>query len=110
MLILDEPTRGIDVGAKAEIQSLIDELAGQGLSVLMISSEIEELMEGADRVTVMRDGRSTVTMAHGEVSQDRLLGAMAQSAQEETSDPASGVAPAQETRISGGMEGTARDQ
>ena len=57
LLILDEPTRGIDVGAKAEIQRLIRELAEQGLGVLMISSELEEVIEGSDRVTVLRDGR-----------------------------------------------------
>ena len=78
LLILDEPTRGIDVGAKAEIQRLIDELAGQGLSVLMISSEIEELIEGADRVTVLRDGATVTTMSHQEITQDLLLAAMAQ--------------------------------
>ena len=54
LLILDEPTRGIDVGAKAEIQSLIRELADQGLGVLMISSELEEIVEGADRVFVLQ--------------------------------------------------------
>ena len=58
LLILDEPTRGIDVGAKAEIQALIRELAEQGLGVLMISSELEEMIEGADRVFVLRDGRT----------------------------------------------------
>ena len=77
LLILDEPTRGIDVGAKAEIQRLIDELAGQGLGVLMISSEIEELIEGADRVTVLRDGKTVATMRHQDVTQDRLLAVMA---------------------------------
>ena len=81
LLILDEPTRGIDVGAKAEIQRLIDELAGQGLSVLMISSEIEELIEGADRVTVLRDGETVTTMTHQDVTQDRLLSAMAHGAE-----------------------------
>ena len=54
LLILDEPTRGIDVGAKAEIQALIRELADQGLGVLMISSELEEIVEGADRVFVLQ--------------------------------------------------------
>ncbi len=58
LLILDEPTRGIDVGAKAEIQTLIRELADEGLGVLMISSELEEVIEGADRVIVLRDGRT----------------------------------------------------
>ena len=50
VLILDEPTRGIDVGAKAEVQSLIDDLAGKGLGVLLISSELEEVVEGSDAV------------------------------------------------------------
>jgi ribose transport system ATP-binding protein len=77
LLILDEPTRGIDVGAKAEIQELIDELAGQGLAVLMISSETEEIIEGSDRVTVLRDGRTVAEFAHDEIDQDALISAMA---------------------------------
>ena len=56
VLLLDDPTRGIDVGAKAEIQALISELAGQGMAVLLISSELEEVVEGADTVIVLRDG------------------------------------------------------
>ena len=54
--ILDDPTRGIDVGAKAEIQALISELAGQGLAVVLITSDLEEVVEGADTVIVLRDG------------------------------------------------------
>ena len=77
LLILDEPTRGIDVGAKAEIQELIDELAGQGLGVLMISSETEEIIEGSDRVTVLRDGHTVAEFAHDEINQDALISAMA---------------------------------
>jgi ribose transport system ATP-binding protein len=77
LLILDEPTRGIDVGAKGEIQALVDELAEQGLSVLMISSEIEEILEGADRVAVMRDGETVALLDHAEVTQDKLLTVMA---------------------------------
>src|SRR5947208_10301176 len=57
-LILDEPTRGIDVGGKADIQTLIRGLADAGLGVLMISSELEEVIEGSDRVFVLRDGRT----------------------------------------------------
>jgi ribose transport system ATP-binding protein len=78
LLILDEPTRGIDVGAKAEIQALIDELAGNGLAVLMISSETEEIIEGSDRVTVLRDGRTVAEFRHNEIGQDALIRAMAQ--------------------------------
>ena len=68
LLILDEPTRGIDVGAKAEIQSLIRELADQGLGVLMISSELEEIVEGADRVFVLSDGRTVADLPHARAS------------------------------------------
>lgn len=76
-LLLDEPTRGIDVGAKAEIQALIQELADQGLGVLMISSEIEELVEGADRVVVMRDGRNVAELHGDGISEPAVMHAMA---------------------------------
>jgi ribose transport system ATP-binding protein len=77
LLILDEPTRGIDVGAKAEIQSLIKELADQGLGVLMISSELEEIVEGSDRVVVLRDGRTVSELPKAEISEERIIAAMA---------------------------------
>jgi len=77
LLILDEPTRGIDVGAKAEIQALIDELAEAGLGVLMISSEIEEITEGSDRVTVLRDGVTVTELDRAHINQDAIIFAMA---------------------------------
>jgi len=77
-LILDEPTRGIDIGAKGEIQALINELAGQGLGVLMISSELEELVEGSSRVVVMRDGRAVAELRRAEITQDNIIHAMAE--------------------------------
>ncbi|CAA9558031.1 MAG: Ribose ABC transport system, ATP-binding protein RbsA [uncultured Thermomicrobiales bacterium] len=77
LLLLDEPTRGIDVGAKAEIQGLIDELADAGLGVLMISSEIEEITEGSDRVVVLRDGKTVAEFGRDEISQDAVMTAMA---------------------------------
>ena len=67
LLILDEPTRGVDVGAKAEIYSLIDELAGQGVAVWMITSDMEELLGMSDRVVVMHEGKVA-----GELARDRL--------------------------------------
>ena len=67
VLILDEPTRGVDVGAKAEIYTLIDELAGQGVAVWMITSDMEELLGMSDRVVVMHEGRVA-----GELSGDQL--------------------------------------
>jgi galactofuranose transport system ATP-binding protein len=78
LLILDEPTRGIDVGAKAEIQRLIDALASDGLGVLMISSEMEELVEGCDRVEVLRDGVSVVQLEGEMLTQSQLMRAMAE--------------------------------
>jgi len=82
LLILDEPTRGIDVGSKVEIQSLINELAEQGLGVLMISSELEELTEGSDRVVVLRDGQTVATLDREHISQNAIMAAMAQSDQD----------------------------
>jgi monosaccharide-transporting ATPase len=77
LLIVDEPTRGIDVGAKAEILKLIRGLSEEGLSVLMISSELEELVAAADHVTVLSDGRSVADFTADELSEDKLMGAMA---------------------------------
>jgi monosaccharide-transporting ATPase len=77
LLIIDEPTRGIDVGAKAEILNLLRSLADDGLSVLMISSELEELIAVADHVTVLSDGRSVAHLSADELSEDRLMTAMA---------------------------------
>jgi len=77
LLILDEPTRGIDVGAKAEIQVLIRELAEQGLGVLMISSELEEVVEGSDRVFVLRDGRTVAQLDGESLSEPAIMAAMA---------------------------------
>ncbi len=62
VLVLDEPTRGIDVGAKVEIQNLVGELADNGLSVVFISAELEEVLRVANRVAVLRDGRIVETL------------------------------------------------
>ncbi len=80
LLIFDEPTRGIDVGAKAEIQRLIRTLAEEGLGVLMISSELEEIVEGADRVFVLRDGKTVTELAKADISEPALMQAMAHGA------------------------------
>jgi ribose transport system ATP-binding protein len=77
LLILDEPTRGIDIGAKAEIQALVNELAGEGLGVLMISSELEELVEGSSRVVVLRDGASVTELSRDQITQEAIIHAMA---------------------------------
>ncbi|HET8843729.1 MAG TPA: sugar ABC transporter ATP-binding protein [Ktedonobacteraceae bacterium] len=77
LLLLDEPTRGIDVGAKGEIQKLIEDLAEAGMGVLLISSELEEIIEGSDRVIVLRDGITVAELAREDLSQDAILTAMA---------------------------------
>ena len=77
VLLLDEPTRGIDVGAKAEVQSLIGELAKEGLAVTLISSELEELVEGSDRIVVLKDGAVVETLTGSDVSEENLMAALA---------------------------------
>lgn len=77
VLLLDEPTRGIDVGAKAEVQALVDELAQEGLAVLLISSDIEELVEGADRLVVLRGGAVAGELTGEQVGEGELLEVLA---------------------------------
>jgi len=77
LLILDEPTRGIDVGAKAEILGLVRELSRSGLGVLMISSELEELVEAASRIFVLRDGRSVAELRGDAIGEPAIMAAMA---------------------------------
>ncbi|MFD8505549.1 sugar ABC transporter ATP-binding protein [Streptomyces sp. NPDC059687] len=78
VLLLDEPTRGIDVGAKAEVQALVDELADEGLAVLLISSDTEELIEGSDRVVVLKDGAVVRELTGDAVTEDELMRAIAE--------------------------------
>ena len=75
VLIVDEPTRGIDVGAKAEVHRLLAELAGQGKAVLMISSDLPEVLAMSDRVLVMGGGRITGEFARGEATQESIMAA-----------------------------------
>ncbi|WP_226925619.1 MULTISPECIES: sugar ABC transporter ATP-binding protein [unclassified Meridianimarinicoccus] len=79
LLILDEPTRGVDVGAKFEIQSIIQEYVEKGVGVLLISSEFEELVEGADRIVVLQDGVSVTELQNPGITEQALIGAIAQS-------------------------------
>ncbi len=73
LLILDEPTRGIDVGAKAEIYRLIDDLANQGLGIMLISSELPEILGLSDRIYVMQQGRITGELAGPDATEEKVL-------------------------------------
>ena len=74
VLLLDEPTRGIDVNAKSEIQSILRKLTAQGLSILYISSELQELLEVSDRILVMHEGKIKGCVEAGMATQESLLG------------------------------------
>jgi ABC-type sugar transport system ATPase subunit len=77
ILLLDEPTRGVDVGAKEEIHRLIDELASSGHAVLMISSELPEVLHLSTRILVMRQGRVAGILDRAEATQEKVMGLMA---------------------------------
>jgi rhamnose transport system ATP-binding protein len=73
LLIIDEPTRGIDVGTKAEVHRLLSDLAGQGLAILMISSELPEVLGMADRVLVVCEGRITAELSRDEATPEAVM-------------------------------------
>ena len=73
ILIVDEPTRGVDVGAKADIYAIIDGLAAKGITIIMVSSDLNEIMNMCDRVIVMKNGRITGEVSREELSQERIM-------------------------------------
>jgi rhamnose transport system ATP-binding protein len=73
ILILDEPTHGVDVGTKADVHRAISQLAAQGLTILMISSELPEILGMSDRVLVMREGRLVAELSRAEATQERII-------------------------------------
>ena len=75
VLILDEPTKGVDVGSKAQIYELMVELAQQGMGILMISSELPEVINMSDRIAVMREGRISTVIPQSEATQENVLSA-----------------------------------
>ncbi len=75
LLIIDEPTRGIDVATKAEVHRLIDQAAGEGKAILMISSELPEVLGMADRIIVMREGRQVAEFSRAEATQEKVIAA-----------------------------------
>ncbi len=73
ILILDEPTRGVDIGAKKEIYQIINDLAEQGVAILMISSELPEVIGMADRVLVMHEGKITGEVKKEDMTQEKIM-------------------------------------
>lgn len=78
ILILDEPTRGIDVGTKAAVHALMSKLASEGLAILMISSELPEVLGMSDRILVMREGHMTAEFTRAEATQENIIAAATQ--------------------------------
>jgi ribose transport system ATP-binding protein len=76
VLLLDEPTRGIDVGAKAEVQSLVADLAQQGLAIVLVSSEMEELVGGSSRIVVLQNGTAVAHLRGDDVTESHLMEAL----------------------------------
>lgn len=87
LLLIDEPTRGIDVASKADIYTLLDDLARQGVAILMASSELPEVLRLSDRILVMREGRLVGELSRAQASEERIL-ALATGAQIHAKDPA----------------------
>ena len=77
VLIVDEPTRGVDVGAKAEVHQILVQLAARGIAILMISSELPEVLSVSDRIVTMRQGRITGEMPAVEATEEKLMALMA---------------------------------
>ena len=73
VLIADEPTRGIDVGAKGEIYTLLHELARQGVAIILISSEMPEILGMSDRILVMHEGRVAGELSRAEATQEKIV-------------------------------------
>jgi len=72
-LILDEPTRGIDIGAKVEVHHIVNELAAQGLGVILISSDLPEVLGMSDRILVMREGRQMAIFDRAEATEEKIM-------------------------------------
>jgi rhamnose transport system ATP-binding protein len=75
ILILDEPTKGIDIGSKAAVHEFMGELAGEGLAILLVSSELPEIMGMADEIIVMHEGRIVKRFARGEATAEMIVAA-----------------------------------
>jgi rhamnose transport system ATP-binding protein len=87
VLILDEPTRGVDIGAKVEVHRIISDLAASGLGIVLISSELPEVLAMSDRIIVLHEGRVSAEIPHAEASEERVMfAATGQTAEEQSGD------------------------
>jgi ABC-type sugar transport system ATPase subunit len=77
ILLLDEPTRGVDIGAKQEIYEAIERLVADGMAVMLISSDLEEVLRLSDRIVVLRRGRIAATLSRAEASETAIMRAAA---------------------------------
>ena len=73
ILIVDEPTRGIDIGAKAEVHALLNRLAAEGISIIVVSSDLPEVLAISDRVVVLKAGRISGVLARADATQERVM-------------------------------------
>lgn len=73
ILIVDEPTRGIDIGAKSEVHTLLNSLAKQGIAIIVVSSDLPEILAISDRIVVLKEGRITGKIERSEATQERIM-------------------------------------
>jgi rhamnose transport system ATP-binding protein len=85
LLIVDEPTRGIDIATKAEVHRLLVQLAAEGVAILVISSELPEVLHIGDRILVMREGRLTAELRHDDATEEKIMAAATGQLQEQGS-------------------------
>ena len=97
LLILDEPTQGIDVQSKAEVHAMIADLAKQGMAIILITSEMPELLGMCDRIVVLREGRQTAEFSRSQATQEKVLRAATDSEPSEPSEPALRLVPNDQT-------------
>ena len=108
VFLLDEPTRGIDVGAKAEVHAMVRELAEEGMAILCISSDLPEVLAMSDRVLVMREGRQMGVLARGEATQEVVMSlATGNAAGTAAADGGLAATAADPRRTTAGTEGDA---
>ena len=92
VLILDEPTRGVDIGAKVEVHRIMSDLAASGLGIILISSELPEILAMSDRTLVLHEGRVTAEIARADATEERVM--FAATGQMASPDALSATAPA----------------